>query len=48
MTDEEIKNIKEFLRLEKIDELDNSEEMLEEVFREAIKDIVNEPGKKEE
>ena len=47
MTNKQINNIKEYLMLEEIDELDNSEEMIEEIFREVVDGIANESVEKE-
>ena len=39
MEDEKYENIKEYLRLKKLQEEDKSEEMIDEVFNEVCKEI---------
>ena len=42
MTDDEVKRIREFLRLKEIDENDNSELMVEELYQKVISEIEGE------
>ena len=42
MTDDEVNRIREFLRLKEIDENDNSELMVEELYQKVISEIEGE------
>lgn len=41
MTDEEVRKIKEFIRLKEIDDNDNSQEMIDEVFENVMLEFVD-------